>query len=345
MSQRKIRCALVGYGPTFNFGWIHGRWIQAVEGLELAAICDRDPRRAAQAGRDFLDVETFTDLAVMLQREDLDLISVITPHHTHAALAIECLRAGKHTLVEKPLCLTVAEATEMIETARQVGRTLAVFHNRRHDGNVRAIKEVIDQGLLGRVFHIELSACGYGRPGDVWRSRKEVSGGLLYDWGSHAIDWVLSLVPARMRQITGFFHKLKWTEVSNEDQARAIILFENGTVADITQSSLDYVGKPLWRILGTEGAILDSGHGAITGYCQELIGPPGGSFKLITAEGERDVPYQESDWVTYYADLADHLLRGGPVPVSGEDGRRVISVLETAERSSQLGRSLEPPYP
>ena len=340
-----IRCAIVGYGPTFNFGWMHAQWIGGVPDLELVAICDRDPACAAKAKADFPEVDVHTDLAQMLGREDIDLVAVVTPHNTHAALVIQCLEARKHTVVEKPMCVTIAEADAMIAAAQRAGRTLAVFHNRRHDGNVRAIREIIEQGQLGEVFHIELSACGFGRPGDVWRSRKEVCGGLMYDWGSHAIDWVLSLVPSRMRQITGFVHKLVWPDISNEEQARAIILFENGCVADVQQSSIAYVGKPLWRILGTKGAILDSGDGAITGYCQELIGPAGGSLKLVTAEGDREMPYKESDWVTYYADVANHLLRGGPVPVSAEDGRRVITVLQTAEKSARSGHSEEVPYP
>jgi len=343
--DRRIGCAIIGYGATFNFGWIHARWIQGVPGLRLLAICDKDPHRAAQASKDFPEVDVYRDLPQVLDREDIDLISVVTPHNTHARLAMECLKAGKHTIVEKPMCLNTAEATAMIEIAEEAGKSLAVFHNRRHDGNVRAIKEVIEKGLIGEVFDIQLSACGYGRPGEWWRSRKEVSGGLFYDWGSHAIDWVLSMVPCAIRQVVGFFHKLVWYDVSNEDQTRAIILFENGTVADITQSSIAYAGRPLWRILGTKGAIVDTGEDAIKGYCQELIGPPGGSFKLVTSSGERDVPYMESDWITYYADMASHLLRGTPIPVSGEEGRRVIGVLETAERSAKNGRSERPVYP
>jgi predicted dehydrogenase len=341
----RVRCALVGYGPTFNFGWMHATWMRAVPELELVAICDRDPERAAVARADFPAVEVVTELDALLARDDVDLVSVVTPHNTHAPLVLACLQAGKHTVVEKPMCLSIAEATAMTEAAQAADRTLTVFHNRRHDGNVRAIREVIEEGRLGEVFHLELSACGRGRPGDTWRSQKEVSGGLLYDWGSHAIDWVLSLVPGRMREITGFFHKLLWQEVSNEEQTQAIILFENGAVADIQQSSLAYVGKPLWRILGTKGGIIDTGAGAIDGYCRELTGPSGGRFTLVTDEGATEVPYKESDWVTYYFDLADHLLRGAPVPVSGEDGRRVITVLETAEKSARSGRSEPAPYP
>ena len=341
----KIRCAIIGYGPTFNFGWVHARWIEAVDDLELVAICDRDPACAARAKQDFPDTDTHTDMREMLGRDDIDMVSVVTPHNTHAPLVIECLEAGKHTVVEKPMCLHTAEATAMIEAAGRAGRTLAVFHNRRHDGNVRAIREVVQQGLIGDVFHLELFGGGYGRPGGTWRSRKNVSGGALYDWGAHAIDWVLSMIPSRMTQVTGFFHKLVWPDVSNEEQTRAIIRFANGAVADIAQSSLAYIGKPLWRILGTRGAIEDTGAGAIEGYCREPVGPSGGSFRMVTEEGERQVAYKESDWVTYYADMAEHLLRGGEVPVSGEDGRRVIAVLETAEKSARSGRSEDVPYP
>jgi predicted dehydrogenase len=342
----KIGCAVVGYGPTFNFGGMHCKWIEAVEDMRLLAICDRDPERAALARSEWPEtVDVSQDLDEVLARDDIDMVSVVTAHNTHARLVIKCLEAGKHTIVDKPMCITIPEATTMIEASHRAGKSLGIFHNRRHDGNVRAIKEAIEQGLLGQVFDIELSATGYWHPGgDAWRLRKEVSGGLMYDWGSHAIDWVLSMVPSQMAEITGFFYKLMWPEVTNEDQTQAIIRFENGTCAKITQSTLDYAGKPLWRILGTEGAIVDGGGGAIDGYCKEVSGPSGGTFTLINSEGRKEMPYKESDWVTHYRDVADHLLRGAKMPVSGEDGRRVITVLQTAERSSKEGRSLVPEY-
>jgi predicted dehydrogenase len=255
-------------------------------------------------------------------------------------------------VVEKPMCLSVAEATAMIEAAEQAGRTLAVFHNRRHDGNVRTIREIVARGILGDLFHIEVTACGYGpgfdpeRQDPPWRSLKEVSGGALHDWGAHAIDWILSMAPSRMTQVIGFFHKRIWHDLSNEDQTQALIRFDNGCVAEVLQSHIAFINKPyLWYILGTKGAIIDTGRDAIKGYCQELNGPPGGSLRLRTAAGEREVKYKESDWATYYADLAEHLLRGAPVPVSGKDGRRVIAVLEAAEKSARSGSPEPVAYP
>lgn len=336
-----IKCAVVGYGSLHNFGRIHGKWISATPGMEWTAVCDTDPQRLEIAKNEFPQLNTYNTVDELLDKGDIDMVSIVTPHYTHAPIALKCIHAGKHVIVDKAMCLSVSEATAMIQEAKKKDVMLAVFHNRRHDGNFRAIKEVIDNGQIGQVFHIELSACGYWKPPDWWYSKKTLSGGAFYYWGPHAIDWVLSLVNSKIRGVTGFYHKLVWNDLDIEDQTRAIILFENGVVADVTFSYISAVGKPLWRILGTKGAIIDSGEGAITGYQHELNGPSGGSFQLVTIENdqrkENTIPYKQSDWHTYYIDISKHLLQGDPVPVSGEEGRRVIAVFESAERSSKSG--------
>jgi predicted dehydrogenase len=312
------------------------------------AVCDRDPARAALAKEQLPGIETFTDVGEMLANCELDVVTIITPHFTHRPLAIQCLQAGKHVVVDKAMCLNVAEADEMIAAAKAADRTLAVFHNRRHDGNFRAIKDIVSRGLIGDVFHIELTAGGFGRPTDWWYSDRKLGGGAFFFWGPHAVDWVLDLVGQPMKAITGFHHKLVWHEFNQEDHAQAVILFENGVVAEVTWSQIQALGKPLWRILGTKGGIEDSGDGAIVGYTEEIVGPSGGQLRMVSmADGEwKDsiVPYMESDWVIYYSDLANHLLQGTPVPVSAEQGRRVIGVLELTEISSRSGHSEAPLY-
>ena len=337
-----VKCAVIGYGAAHNFGRAHGRWITATPGLEWVAVCDKDPLRLEIAKNEFPHLSTYTSVTDLLEKADIDMVSVVTPHYTHAPIAIECMKAGKHAIVDKAMCISVAEADLMIKESKKNDVMLAVFHNRRHDGNFRAIKEVIHSGRIGQVFHIELTAGGFGRPNDWWFSKKALSGGLFYYWGPHAVDWVLDLVNSKIRGVTGFYHKLVWNDFDIEDQTRAIILFENNIVADVSFSYIEAIGKPLWRILGTKGAIADTGNGAINGYLNEVSGPSGGSFQMVTIgeNGERKetiVPYKESDWLTYYIEIAEHLLQGKPVPVSGEDGRRVISVFEASERSSKSG--------
>ena len=329
--KKTVRCAAIGYGGAFNMGKAHGQQIIAA-GMEYVAVCDIDPARTAEAEKDFPGIRTYNNVGDLVADPGVDLCVVITPHNTHAPLALQCLRAGKHAVLEKPFCITVAEATQMIETAKKNKAMLTVYHNRRLDGDHLAIKEALQKGLIGEPFHLEAYMGNYHFPGTWWRSDKKISGGAFYDWGAHFVDWVLAMMPYKMESITGFFHKRVWFGVSNEDQCQAIVRFEGGRVADIMQSSIARVPKPRYRILGTKGAILDSW---------------GGSFKLFTeVEGmaaEMEMKYRDGQHWQYYRNIADHLLAGEPLMVKPEEARRVIAVIETAEKSSAAGKTLPAP--
>ncbi len=160
----KIGCAVVGYGPTYNFGQMHCQWIQAVPDMHLVAICDRDGQRAALARKDWPGVDVTENLDEMLTRDDIDMVAVVTAHNTHARLVIQCLEAGKHVIVDKPMCIHIAEATSMIEASRRAGKSLGIFHNRRHDGNVRAIKEALEQASSDRSSISSCRGAGTGPP-------------------------------------------------------------------------------------------------------------------------------------------------------------------------------------
>jgi scyllo-inositol 2-dehydrogenase (NADP+) len=346
--SRQIGAAVIGYGPMHNFGWAHSAWIDATPELNLVAICDRDPERTEAAREAFPKVRTYNDVTQVWTDKDIELVSVVTPHFTHCPLVVAALEAGKHVVVEKAMCLNVAEATQMVEASRKAGKMLSVHHNRRHDGNYRRIVEIVRSGRIGDVFDVQLSAGSYAPFRHGWYSEKATSGGAFFYWGPHAVDWVLNLIPERITGVNGYFHKLVWDENTNEDQTRALIRFAGGAVADVTWSHVAAIGKPLWRILGTKGGILDTGRGANVGYEKQIHGPSGGSLTLVTYDEqgrhEEEVPYLESDWDTYWQEVADHLLRGGPVPVPAEAGRRVIGVFETAEKSSASGQTEQVPY-
>jgi scyllo-inositol 2-dehydrogenase (NADP+) len=328
MSERKVKCAVVGYGGAFNMGKSHAQWMNDTGRMVTVAACDVDPARMEAAKSDFPGISTYTDIDEMLAKSDAELVVIITPHNTHAPLALKALNAGKSVVLEKPMCITVAEATAMIEAAKKSKVTLTTFHNRRHDGDYMAIKEVIDKGLIGEVFSIEAFIGGYNQPGTWWRSFKDISGGCMYDWGAHFVDWILNLIPQKIENVTGFFQKRVWMDVTNEDQTEAIIRFKNGATADLQVSSIARVGKPKFRILGTKGAIIDEWKG---------------SFKLYTlVDGipvEGEVKYKNSTWPEYYQNLAAHLLDGTPLEVTPESSRRVIGVIETAGKSAKSGRS------
>lgn len=342
MSGTEIRCAVVGYGAAFNQGRSHARQISETPGVKLVAVCDLDPARAAAAEADFPGIAGYTDLGRMIADGVADLAAVVVPHRYHASTALTCLRGGLHVVVEKPMAMTVGECTEMIDAAKAAGRMLTVYHNRRADGDFVTLRDLIRRGVIGEVFHVEYYSGGYGRPGGGWRADKTMSGGAFYDWGAHIVDWVLGLVDTRMESVTGFFHKRVWHDVTNEDQVQGIIRFAGGKVADVQQSSISLGPKPRWRILGTEGAIVDRGDRVRVGS-----GERGACQVRVRVHGypaEFQVPYGDRNPASFYAAVVRHLTAGGPVPVAPESARRVIAVLELAERSSASGQAVPVPY-
>jgi predicted dehydrogenase len=338
--DKAIRCGIIGYGGAFNMGKAHAGWMNAAEGLQAVAVCDLDPARTETAAADLSGIRTFNDVGKMLRDGEVDLITIVTPHNTHAPLALQCLEGGKHVITEKPMCLTVAEATAMIEAARKAGVMLSTFHNRRWDGDYLAIRQVIERGLLGEVFHVEANAGGYHHPGTWWRSDKKISGGAFYDWGAHFVFWVLGLIPHPIASVTGFYHKLVWQDVTNEDHTQAVIRFANGAYADVQISSIARAPKPRWRILGTKGGLVDGE--------EPLPGRGAGHFTVYTEvsgyPARAEVEYQKTNWQAYYDNVAAHLLRSEPLEITPEKARRVIAVIETAERSARSGKAEPVPF-
>lgn len=330
-----IRGAVIGYGPAFNMGKHHASQMQNTEGIECVAICDIDRARTRAAKKDFPDVNTYNSVRSMLKKEDFDLASVVLPHNLHAPVAIECLKAGKNVIVEKPMCISIAEGTEMINTAKENKVMLSVYHNRRWDRDFWTLKELVESGVIGKVFQVEMWGGGYGRPNpDWWRSNKKVSGGAMYDWGAHYLDWLLNIMPAKMVNVTGFFHPNRvWKDISNEDHVQAIIRFADDAVADVQMSNIAKVGKPRWRVLGEKGAIVPGGRDHFKVYSVEKGWPE-----------EQEVEYKGRPGPGYYQNIVAHLKDGEELIVKPEEARRVIAVMELSEKSSRSHQAEPVPY-
>lgn len=332
---KPLKAGVIGYGCSFHMGKHHLQSLRDSAGFEPVAICDLVEERRLEGQADFPGIATYSSYKRMLDKANVDLVVIITEHCSHAKLAVEVLNAGRHVVTEKPFCITVGEADAMIAAARKNRRMLSVFHNRRWDGDYLAIRDVIARGMIGDVFQIEAAMSAHQHPGYWWRSDKRVSGGAFYDWGAHIVDWVLGIAGDRIVEVSGHFqHKRVWHDVTNEDHCSAVIRFQNGTAAHVELSHLAALTKPRWRILGTQGALLNKS------YDSEVI-------KVAAIQNgirsEAKHAYFKSDWHAYYRNVADHLLLGEPLAVTPESARRVIAVIETAEKSSRAGKAL--PFP
>jgi predicted dehydrogenase len=329
-----IRCATQGYGGAFNMGRRHSQEINNVPGLAAVGACDLDPDRTKQAIEDFPYFRTWNDPQDLAAAKDVDLVVNILPHNLHAPWASRMLEGGKHVVLEKPFCLTLEEADGMIALARQNDLMLTCYHNRRLDGDYLTIRRIVESGRIGEIFQIVCGRAGYRRPRNWWRSSKEVSGGSLYDWGAHFTDWVLGLIDSPIQSVQGFYFDKVWNHVDNEDHTQAVVRFASGAMADICISSISAAGRPRWRICGTRGAILDDG--SVDKGCKVFFEEEG---QLV----EQQVKWQGGEHEQYYVNIADHLLCQDELLVKPEQARRVIGIIETAEKSSQAGRSLDWP--
>lgn len=326
-----VRVGLLGYGAI---GHEHNRAIQATPGLVLAAVCDRDPGRIEAALALAPDARTFDDAIAMLESEELDLVVVSTPPDSHYFWAVESLVRDLHVVLEKPMALTAAQCDEAMALAQQRDRVLVVYQNRRFDSDFVSLRHVLRSGEIGEVFHVETFVGGFGRPCDYWHSDAAVSGGAIFDWGSHFLDQILDLIPTGIAQVTGANHKRRWHHATNADHAVVTVTFVDGAQAMFINSDLAAARKPKYYVLGTEGAVV--------GDWDRLAEPAVADLPAILTISREDgsvepVPTLEAPEYSFHRQLAARLHHGSPMEVTAQQSRDVVAVMEAAEESAGAG--------
>jgi predicted dehydrogenase len=348
---RPLGVAIVGYGPYGGMGWYHGLGIAATEGLELVAVVDPSDARRKAAEDDFPGLTAYAAVDDLVDDDAVDLAIVATPPSAHAELTGRLLRAGKHVACEKPLCLTAAEADALIAAAAEAGRVLTVHQNRRWDPDFLAIRRAVDAGLLGDLFNVETFVGGFEHPCRAWHSDVEVSGGAVYDWGSHHVDWILQLLGSPPARVTTFGHKRVWHDVTNLDQLRLHLSWEDGREAEFFQSDVAAVRRPKFYVQGTAGTLvgeyrpltferIEPGRGYVADRPHHAEAPA--ALTLARYESgygltSTALPVAPEQRYAFHRNLADHLHLGEPLAVTAESVRSVIAVLEASQRSSDEG--------
>jgi predicted dehydrogenase len=347
---RPVGVGLLGYGAI---GHEHSRAVRAVDGLRLAAVCDTSSERRALAAAASDGVPTTAVADELLERDDVDAVVVSTPPNTHAPWALRTLRAGKHVVVEKPFALRTTEADEVLTAARETGRLAVVYQNRRFDPDYLALARLVRAGAVGEVFHIETFVGGYGHPCNLWHSDEDVSGGAFYDWGAHLLDQVLDLLPGEIDYVTAAAHKRRWFDVTNADHSRVTVRFVDGAEAEFVHSDLAAALKPRWYVLGTRGAVVGSwrtervvSRSDIGTLVEDVLAPADSppTVELHAPDGSvTRVATPLPEPYLFHRELADRVLWGLPMTVTGEQSRRVLAVLEAARESvSDSGRPVVP---
>lgn len=333
----RIPTALIGYGLAGRV--FHAPFIQATEALNLVAI---STTRAVPPGIRTARVEE------LLADPDIALVVIASPNDSHFPLAKAALAAGKHVVVDKPMCVTSAQGDELIATARRAGRLLSVFHNRRWDCDFLTVRKLLAAGTLGRIALAQLHWDRF-RPqvADRWRDRPVAGAGLLFDLGPHLVDQALLLF-GRPESISADLAAQR--DGAAVDDYFDLTLHYADKAVRLAAASLIAERRPRFALYGTQGSFVKPGLDPQEDQLVSGATPldPGfgsedpalhGTLTLADGTG-RSLPGERGEWLAYYRALADAIESGGAAPVDAADAVAGLKIIELARHSAADGRRL-----
>ncbi len=339
-----LRVVVVGWGGAART-W-HRPLIEATPGLVLAGAVSARPQAVAQ---DLPALPVWPDLPSLLAASPPDLVVLATPPGVHAIQASQALEAGCHVLVEKPFTARLDEAIDLLHRAKAARRVLAVFHNRRWDGDFLTVRRLLAEGRLGPAVRVD-SRMDRWRPTvrSRWREGDGAGGGLWWDLGPHLLDQALVL--------------FGWPDTLQLDLARQR---EGARADDAFEAVLGYgplrvhLGAHCLAALPTPRFVVQ---GRLAGWSKTGVDPqedalkagdrPGGLawgldpvcgrlVRWVDGAPLEQSLFQERGLVhRFYAALRDAIHGTGPVPVPAGEAAAVVALLELGVRSAREGRVL-----
>jgi len=257
--MERIRFAIVGCGQNAHK---HGEVTLDVPQLDLIAVCDRDHSRAEEFASVYNAKRVYTDYKRLLDEEELDLVSISTPHASHYEIAKDALSRGINVLVEKPLALKLEEARELCSLADNSGLKLGMVAQMRYNPLVELALEAVRKDALGKIFLGSVHMLWY-RPQEYfensWRGSRAYDGGMLYNMAIHYLDLLISFLGEvqSVSALSGTFTH----SIETEDTLVALLKFYSGALATFEGSFSIYPQnlQTSLSIFGDKGSIVIGG--------------------------------------------------------------------------------------
>ncbi|MFN8523999.1 MAG: Gfo/Idh/MocA family oxidoreductase [Chloroflexota bacterium] len=325
-----VRWGIIGAGQIADV--VMAPAMLASPHADLVAVCKRD-RQAAQAFADRHGARrAYDDYRAVLADPDVDAVYVATTPQRHLEEVLAAAAAGKHVLCEKPLAMTVEEAERMRGVCAGAGVQLMVCFYQRFSARNQKIKELLEQGAIGRVVEARWSSSSrQSQRVEAWRQDPAQSGGgPLMDVGVHCIDLMRYLL-GEPGQVVAMTDTLAGT-YPVEDTSTVMFRLAGGAHAVISThwSALDpnQTRSSRLEIMGTEGSIIST-------PLQDKFSR--GTLTVVTRDGEEVLQFDRSTHEVVLAEFAAALEEGRPPSVNGDDGVAAQRILEAAYRSSATG--------
>ena len=351
--KMKHRVGIIGAG---FIGMTHARAFTAIKDTELTAVADVSKEMLAAFTSDF-KIPSYIDYEEMLRNEDLDIVSVCTPHFLHHPMTIRSLESGAHVLCEKPMAMNLGEADEMLKASRKAGREMTVISPRRYDVQYQKARELLENGEIGKLKYIYGGCFATFWSGDVpwgdWSKDYKMSGGgpmmlmaphtyCLSRYFAGDVEWVMGNVGRDM-------------DLPVEDWGGASLRFKNGVNAALEHNNIGNHNSYFIHLWGTEGQI----------KVEQLMDKEAKSGQRMTlhtidkskmeqfpfldkkvdvkVEGPNVSDDIDGVWLRMVGDFLESIETGEKPIASAEDGRAAVEMIMAVFESHRLGRRVSLP--
>ncbi len=339
----RLRIGVIGLGMGRN----HVKGYQGHPAAQVVAVADPDAARRQEIGDLYGVPRRYASAEAMFQEEKLDVVSIATPNKYHLPLALAAFEAGCHVLCEKPMAMNAGEARQMLAAAQRAGRRLMINFSFRFTEQSMALKAQVEAGALGEVYFARTvwhRRRGLPRLGS-WFGQKELSGGgPLIDLGVHRLDlalWLMGypqpvwVMGSAYNAIAARLAAEKQVLYDVEDLAIGMVRFANGATLELEASWAANIKESELmetRLYGTLGGLVQRNLDETYKFEAELhVERNGAHFDMKLHPPTPPVP-------TPMAHFVDCILNGAPHLATGEEGLRVMEILDALYQSAAEGQ-------
>jgi scyllo-inositol 2-dehydrogenase (NADP+) len=335
-----IKTALIGFGKAGE--WLHAPFIDLLPEFQLSYIMERSKERSKEL---YPYITCVKDIDVILKDPLVELIVIATPNNTHAELAEQALKHGKHVIIDKPFTVRKKEALYVQALSKETGKQVFVYQNRRWDSDFLTVQKLLRSGIFGDVFYIESRFDRY-RPEPrttYWKESDEPGNGLWYDLGPHLMDQAFSLFGKPDSTTTDI--KIQRAGAVGIDYFD--VLFQYPTLEyRIHAGMLEKEPTPRWLLKGSKGTYIKYGTDP-----QEAIlsvgGKPEGAdwgkekneaYGTINYTNGTSVSYptEQGDYRNFYRSVYDAIRLNNDFPITLDSAVELVEWLESiCQRNSE----------
>jgi len=327
------KAAIIGCGDV---SIVHFEALAGMGDAELVAVCDTDPGRRA-AAQEANGVPGFEDYRDMLKAVAPDVVHVTTPHHEHAAIAIECLRRGVHVVLEKPLAHTLAEGERLLAAVAESTAKIGLCFQNRYNAPVQEMRRLLDSGELGKVLGASATVMWHRQP-DYYLSRPwrgswgEGGGGLMMNQAIHTVDLLQWLVGDVVALVGSASTHVLADAIEVEDTAEFAALHSNGARSVFYATLANTLNAPVTLDISTEKATL-SLRGDLTVAYED------GRSEVVRerASGSGGRSYWGVSHALLIADFYAGLAQPGPFWIDAAEGAKSLRIVKDLYRQSYPG--------